>query len=373
MKNRFLKLGIITSLCLEFSGAVLPHSVSDMMAKDNMPSQVVGWIDYNKDDDNDGVPDYRDKCLNTPNGAKVDKYGCVLDNDKDGVGDYLDKCPNTPIGVKVDENGCGVDEDKDGVVDYKDKCLDTPSGLKVDKYGCVLDTDGDDIPYNIDKCPKTPSGVKVDKNGCPLDDDKDGVPNYLDKCPNTPNGIEVDKNGCILDTDKDGVVDSKDKCPNTPKDTKVNKEGCPVLATYIFNFKFNSYKINKKYYKNISKLARILQNDKMINIEIQGYTDNVGDEDYNMDLSLNRANALKRILVSKFNISANRITIKGFGSKYPIASNDTPEGQALNRRVVVIQKASKPKVVKKKLNSKPKVITKPSQDTNSTNVSEKSK
>jgi len=63
------------------------------------------------DADGDGVPDYRDKCPNTPKGAKVDENGCEIqtatgDSDGDGVADSQDKCPDTPKGTKVDQNGC---------------------------------------------------------------------------------------------------------------------------------------------------------------------------------------------------------------------------------------------------------------------------
>jgi OOP family OmpA-OmpF porin len=97
----------------------------------------------------------------------VDRNGCPLDSDKDGVPDYLDKCPNTPSGVAVDKDGCPIDSDKDGVPDYLDKCPNTPAGVAVDKNGCPLDSDGDGVPDYLDKCPGTPPGVKVDKDGCP--------------------------------------------------------------------------------------------------------------------------------------------------------------------------------------------------------------
>jgi OOP family OmpA-OmpF porin len=90
------------------------------------------------------------------------------DSDGDGVPDYLDKCPNTPKGVKVDANGCPIDSDGDGVPDYLDKCPDTPKGVKVDANGCPIDSDGDGVPDYLDKCPDTPKGTPVDKDGCPL-------------------------------------------------------------------------------------------------------------------------------------------------------------------------------------------------------------
>jgi OOP family OmpA-OmpF porin len=58
------------------------------------------------DDDGDGVANSRDRCPNTPRGAKVDAHGCPIDSDGDGVFDYLDHCPNTPRGLAVDSKGC---------------------------------------------------------------------------------------------------------------------------------------------------------------------------------------------------------------------------------------------------------------------------
>jgi len=367
MKKTLIGIGIVTSMILtgctsENDINLGPKSVADMMDNQN----IVGWENYKDDKDKDGVPDYKDKCPNTPEGAqvdkngcaldddkdgvinlfdrcpktpigvKVDKNGCALDDDKDGIANYLDKCPNTPRGMVVDEHGCVVDNDRDGVPDYKDRCPNTPEGAQVDEYGCAIDSDRDGVIDLFDRCPNTPEGAEVDMNGCALDDDKDSVINLFDKCPNTPKGVVVGVDGCPIDTDKDGVPDYKDKCPNTPAGIQVNFQGCPVLAEYRFNFKFNSYKIDKKYYPQIEKLVKILKNNPKINIDIQGYTDNIGKKSYNKKLSLKRANALKQILVNKFKISPKRITIIGYGSEYPIADNSTKEGQAKNRRIVVI-------------------------------------
>lgn len=100
------------------------------------------------DADGDGVPDYRDKCPDTPKDVAVDEHGCPLDSDGDGVPDYLDKCPDTPQGAKVDEHGCEIKP---------------PLAAPVDP-----DSDGDGVPDSKDKCPGTPPGTKVDHTGCPL-------------------------------------------------------------------------------------------------------------------------------------------------------------------------------------------------------------
>jgi len=59
-----------------------------------------------KDSDGDGVADDKDKCPGTPQGAKVNSYGCEIDSDGDGIVDSRDKCPGTPQGAKVDKHGC---------------------------------------------------------------------------------------------------------------------------------------------------------------------------------------------------------------------------------------------------------------------------
>ena len=110
---------------------------------------------------------------------KLISLAARIDSDGDRIPDYLDKCENTPLGVKVDANGCPLDSDADGVPDYLDNCSNTPARVQVDEKGCPLDSDNDGVPDYLDKCPGTPDYVKVDLNGCPLDADRDGVPDYL--------------------------------------------------------------------------------------------------------------------------------------------------------------------------------------------------
>lgn len=90
------------------------------------------------DSDNDGVADKKDRCPNTPAGARVNADGCEMDSDADGVVDSKDRCPNTPAGAKVNAEGCELDGDADGVVDSKDRCPDSKAGVKVDNNGCEI-------------------------------------------------------------------------------------------------------------------------------------------------------------------------------------------------------------------------------------------
>lgn len=77
----------------------------------------------------------------------------------------------------------------------------------------------------------------------------------------------------------------------------------------------------------------MLKQNERIKVEIAGHTDNVSSADFNMKLSLKRANAVKDFLVSK-GIDTRRVTTAGYGEERPIASNDDEkDGRELNRRV----------------------------------------
>ncbi|MBN1639052.1 MAG: OmpA family protein [Ignavibacteriales bacterium] len=343
------KIKLAKGFLLDLSGTLyFPNSdlLDDLEAgskKDAFVSATLGLqisLFGDGDSDKDGVPDSRDKCPNTPLGVKVDTDGCPLDGDGDGVPDYLDKCPNTPKGAPVDKDGCPLDSDGDGVPDYLDKCPNTPKGVKVNEHGCENDADGDGVPDNLDKCPNTPKGVQVDKDGCPPDSDKDGVPDYKDKCPNTPLGAPVDADGCPLDSDKDGVPDYKDRCPNTPLGAKVDEWGCEEEMTIVLTeeggVKFQTGKadILPSFYPTLDKIIETMNLMPGSKWRIEGHTDNVGSNKYNLGLSQRRAQSVVDYFVTK-GISRDRLVAVGMGEDYPIATNSTAEGKAQNRRVEI--------------------------------------
>jgi OOP family OmpA-OmpF porin len=229
-----------------------------------------------------------------------------------------------------------LDADGDGVVDPNDACPNTPHGVQVDSRGCPLDADGDGVPDYLDKCPNTPRGAPVNAQGCPVDSDGDGVPDYLDKCPNTPRGATVDASGCPLDSDRDGVPDYADKCPNTPYGLKVDAEGCVRDAQTIVlqnvNFEFNKATLTADSQTVLNGVAQGLKSDPNMKVELAGHTDAKGSAPYNLKLSQNRANSVKAYLITQ-GVAANRLTAKGYGKTKPVATNDTEEGRAQNRRV----------------------------------------
>ena len=298
----------------------------------------VGYIRGLESTDNEGITG-RENLWKATLGLELD-FGKTKDSDMDGVSDNKDKCPDTPAGVTVDKNGCPVDTDGDGVADYLDDCP-TVKGIASLK-GCP-DADGDGVADKNDKCPDTPKGVKVDANGCPLDQDKDGVVDSLDKSPDTPDGIDVDKDGRPVDTDGDGVADYLDKCPTVAGPKENN--GCPVIEeaakeavspemtiepVYFDYDKSNILPVEKA---KIEKLVKLLKANNDYTVDLTGNADSKGEEEYNMKLSERRINSVVKAITNS-GVKAARISKqKPLGETKPVATNDTEEGRALNRRV----------------------------------------
>lgn len=150
------------------------------------------------------------------------------------------------------------------------------------------------------------------------DSDGDGVPDYFDKCPNTPAGTKVDGSGCPLPVAKPQVI--------TEEDQVVVKEAVKNLE-----FETGSAIISDVSYPSLESLAKLLA-AKKYHLKLAGYTDATGSAQLNLQLSKQRAEAIKMFLVSK---GANPAMIEtaGYGKANPIASNKTKEGRKANRRV----------------------------------------
>jgi outer membrane protein OmpA-like peptidoglycan-associated protein len=87
----------------------------------------------------------------------------------------------------------------------------------------------------------------------------------------------------------------------------------------------------------IQTIAKGLETNPNLRLLIEGHTDSVGNAAHNKDLSKRRAEAVKAVLVSQFNVDASRLTTEGMGSSKPLDSNDTPQGRSQNRRVEFVK------------------------------------
>jgi len=226
-----------------------------------------------------------------------------------------------------------VDSDGDGVADSLDRCPGTPLGATVDAEGCERDTDFDGVVDRLDRCPGTPRGATVDLQGCPADSDGDGVFDGVDQCPGTPPGATVDLQGCPADSDGDAVFDGIDQCPDTIRGALVDSVGCGFQLSGA-NFSLNSAEPLPSGTLKLDQVAKRLGDFPDVRIVVEGHTDSSGAAEYNQRLSERRADAVKDYLVER-GVAAGRISTVGLGETQPIGDNDTEEGRAQNRRVVL--------------------------------------
>jgi outer membrane protein OmpA-like peptidoglycan-associated protein len=85
----------------------------------------------------------------------------------------------------------------------------------------------------------------------------------------------------------------------------------------------------------LAKISAILELYQGLKVQVEGYTDSVGGDDYNMKLSQNRANTVHDFLTQN-GVPASNVTAEGFGKADPVADNTTPTGRAQNRRVELV-------------------------------------
>ncbi len=203
-----------------------------------------------------------------------------------------------------------------------------------------IDTDGDGFFDPQDECPKVPG---VAPHGCPkVDRDRDGFLDEVDACPEDP-GVEPD--GCPLrDRDGDGILDIDDACPTDPETRNgfEDADGCPdelpeevrkftgVIEGIYFDLDKSS--IRPRSRPVLDAAVEVLAKYPDLKLAISGHTDSSGSHDYNMQLSAERADAVKRYLVGQ-GIDEDRIQTRGAGPDEPRADNMSREGRQLNRRI----------------------------------------
>ena len=100
-------------------------------------------------------------------------------------------------------------------------------------------------------------------------------------------------------------------------------------------FDFNKYDIRTEFRSELDEVGTFLNNNPDAYVKLVGYTCDIGSEEYNLGLSQRRADSAANYLMSRHNISRDRIVVSYYGEANPIASNDTDEGRIKNRRVEI--------------------------------------
>ncbi|MGB0788671.1 MAG: OmpA family protein, partial [Marinirhabdus sp.] len=228
-------------------------------------------------------------------GGVVIKFG-GRDADGDGIYDIDDECPETP-GLP-EFNGC-PDTDGDGIEDRKDDC---PNQAGLPELNGCPDTDSDGIPDPQDACPTVPGLATL--NGCP-DTDGDGITDAEDQCPNEA-GPRTN-NGCPWpDSDEDGVLDKDDECPDVVG--TVANNGCPEVTGDVMNelnsrsktiyFDYDKATVRQESFSALQDIASIMNEYPNTRFHIEGHTDSVGGDAYNLKLSKERAASVMAYLTT---------------------------------------------------------------------------
>jgi outer membrane protein OmpA-like peptidoglycan-associated protein len=138
--------------------------------------------------------------------------------------------------------------------------------------------------------------------------------------------------GAVIGRYMDKQAEKLKKDLGTLADVERVEEGIKITMKSGVLFDFNSSKVNPTVNDNLVKFAETLKQYPDTEILVAGHTDNVGTEQYNMNLSQQRANAVANVLKTN-NVTRNRLTILGYGEKNPVADNTAESGREQNRRV----------------------------------------
>jgi OOP family OmpA-OmpF porin len=144
----------------------------------------------------------------------------------------------------------------------------------------------------------------------------------------------------IADTDNDGINDKQDNCKNTPANVKVDSSGCPLFLDTAVDvdlnvaFENNSSQIKAETMNDIQRLADFMKEYKNTSVVIEGHSSAAGSAKYNLALSQKRADAVKSLLIIKFDIEESRLSAKGFGETQLISKDNTSAAHKSNRRVI---------------------------------------
>ncbi len=218
-----------------------------------------------------------------------------------------------------------------------------------------LDTDSDGFPDSIDACiDLAEDGLDPEPgDGCPVtsDRDGDGIVDLDDQCPGQAEDRDglLDEDGCPeTDADGDQVPDTRDACPLVEgvEQGDPKRDGCPLRKEKKLiveeegelkllqpvQFESGTAEIKEVSYPILDEVVDVMMERPDVSIAVHGHTDARGSYRYNLALSQRRAAAVVKYLADR-GIAIERLGSEGYGPSEPIATNDTAEGRAANRRV----------------------------------------
>ena len=196
----------------------------------------------------------------------------------------------------------------------------------------LADDDGDGIINQLDEEADTPRDAPVNPKGVALDSDNDGIADYMDEEPYSPAAAKVNEKGVAEQVDVLAEVDRileerlKDFSPKTVENAPVNSSGWGYLPSVFFDK--NSATVRNKDLGVLADMARLIATNKGQKFVVSGHTDKSGGENYNINLSYDRAKAVVDFLVNA-GVDRSQLILQYKGYEQPLF-----EGEAVvNRRV----------------------------------------
>ncbi|MEZ4981238.1 MAG: OmpA family protein [Saprospiraceae bacterium] len=232
------------------------------------------------DTDNDGVIDMMDQENDTPEGAPVDTRGVALDSDKDGIRDFEDEEPYSPPGFTYNENGVAEQPT------YADETM-------VD----------DIVRQKIGEWEEEMLGIKRD--------------------PNDPDGGSM--------TNPDGTPRTSGSSGRGGLLALSEKAGLAGWFLPMIHFNLDSDKIRQADYGNLAGIAYVMKQYPNVRIKVQGFTDQTASNDYNENLSYNRAKAAIEFMMTQHNLPRERFVMHYGGETNNLVP--TTGSNFMNRRV----------------------------------------
>jgi outer membrane protein OmpA-like peptidoglycan-associated protein len=317
-----------------------PDSDGDGL-RDGDEVTVRNTLPNDADTDDDGIPDGQEVRLS------IDPR--VVDTDRDFLSDSLEVLVYSTDPLVPDTDGDGLtdfeevmsygtdphkpDTDGDGLTDFEEVATTKTSPLRADTDGDTLsdydelrrigtnplrrDTDDDTFADNVDRCPlhaETFNGFQ----------DADG-------CPDGQGAGAVAQAGPPAQPGEGGYRSRNSEESVSTVDTVVIREG-GIITLFGVNFEVDKDIIRPESIPILEEDAKLFYDYPELIVEIRGHTDSDASDEYNMDLSLRRATAVRTFMLAK-GVAGERMTVKAFGERMPVASNDTVFGKARNRRI----------------------------------------
>lgn len=148
--------------------------------------------------------------------------------------------------------------------------------------------------------------------------------------------------GAAGDGDGDRVADEADQCPGTPADVAVDERGCPragetLLTLTGVTFENNKAELKPESAEALDRAIETLERSPGLGIVIEGHTDDRGDADYNLELSRQRAESVRRYFIDH-GLPEERLEAVGKGETEPLVPNDNEQARRKNRRVELVVK-----------------------------------